>query len=77
MIEDEGRTDWYRFEFRETSPKLVFFQIELTERDQIPVNITVHRVKDGKLEEFFRARIRLRCLMKCRRCPGISLRLVC
>jgi hypothetical protein len=53
IVEDPNRTDWYRFEFRETSPKLVFFQIELTERDQIPVNVTVHRVKDGKLEEFF------------------------
>ena len=56
MIEDPNRTDWYRFEFRETAPKLVFFQIELTERDQIPVNVTVHRVKDGKLEEYLRRR---------------------
>ena len=31
----------------------MFFQIELTERDQIPVNVSVHRVKDGKLEEFY------------------------
>ena len=43
VVEDPNRTDWYRFEFRETSPKLVFFQIELMERDQIPVNVTVHR----------------------------------
>ena len=32
-----NRTDWYRFEFAGATPKLVFFQIDLMERDQIPV----------------------------------------
>jgi hypothetical protein len=50
---EESRTDWYRFEFRADSPKLVFFQVELTERDQIPVNVTVHRLQNGRLEEYF------------------------
>lgn len=51
--ENTGGLDWYRFDFKGAAPKLVFFQIELLDRDQIPVNITVHRMKDGKLEEFY------------------------
>ncbi len=34
-------------------PKLVFFQIDLMERDQIPVNVSIFRLKDGKLEEYY------------------------
>lgn len=50
---DPDHVDWYRFDFQQSSPKLVFFQVELTERDQIPVNITLHRAVNGKLEEFY------------------------
>jgi hypothetical protein len=53
VAEDATRTDWYRFEFREPTPKLAFFLVELTERDQIPVSVTVHRLTDGKLQEYF------------------------
>ena len=53
MVEDPNGTDWYRFEFRGPAPKLVFFQIELMERDQLPVNVSVYRVKDGKPVEYF------------------------
>ena len=53
VIRDANRTDWYRIHFAGPDPKLVFFQIELTERDQVPVDVSVHRVVDGKLEEFF------------------------
>ncbi|MBC8165698.1 MAG: hypothetical protein H7Y20_07490, partial [Bryobacteraceae bacterium] len=52
-FEDPNRTDWYRFEFNETTPKLVFFQVELTERDQIPVNVSVYRLNDGKPAEYY------------------------
>ena len=38
---------------REPRPKLVFFQIELTERDQVPVDVAVFRVVDGKLKEYY------------------------
>jgi hypothetical protein len=50
---DAAPADWYRFEFRESSPKLVHIQVDLTERDQIPVHVTLHRVKDAKLEEYY------------------------
>jgi hypothetical protein len=46
-------TDWYRIEFASAVPKLVFFQVELMERDQIPVNVSVHRMVNDKLEEYF------------------------
>jgi Squalene-hopene cyclase C-terminal domain len=51
-VEAPNGTDWYRFEFSATGPKLVFFQIELMERDQLPVNVSVYLVKDGKLAEY-------------------------
>ena len=44
----EQAQDWFRFEFNETKPKLVFFQIELMERDQIPADVAVYRVVNGK-----------------------------
>ncbi|MGO9259796.1 MAG: HEAT repeat domain-containing protein [Bryobacteraceae bacterium] len=47
-----GPADWYRFDF-DGGPKLVFFQIELTDRDQIPVDVRVYRSVGGKLEEYF------------------------
>jgi hypothetical protein len=52
-VESPSATDWYRFEFDGLKPKLVFFQVELTDRDQIPVSVTIHRVANGKLEEFY------------------------
>jgi len=44
--------DWYSFHFDGGKPQLVFFQIELTDRDSVPVDVAVFRVKNGKLEEF-------------------------
>jgi hypothetical protein len=48
-----GEQDWYRVDFQEKSPKLVFFQIELTERDHLPVDVSVYRIKDGKAVIYF------------------------
>jgi Squalene-hopene cyclase C-terminal domain len=45
--------DWYKFEFASDKPKLVFFQIDLMERDQIPVDLRVYRVVNGKIEEYY------------------------
>lgn len=44
----EQAPDWFRFEFAGDRPKLVFFQLDLTERDNIPADVAVFRVKDGK-----------------------------
>jgi hypothetical protein len=53
MVQDPNGTDWYRFDFAGDKPKLVFFQIELMERDQVPVDVSIFRVKDGKLQEYY------------------------
>ncbi len=52
-IEDMAGLDWYKFEFAGDAPKLVFFQVDLMERDQIPVNISIYRMANGALKEFF------------------------
>ena len=46
-------TDWYEFEFTSGTPKLVFFQVDLIERDQIPVNVAVYRLVNGEAQEYF------------------------
>jgi hypothetical protein len=48
LVDDPVRTDWYKLDFTGSKPKLVFFQIELMERDQIPPDVSVYRLKDGK-----------------------------
>ena len=52
-VEETSNTDWYKFDFPGDKPRLVFFQIELMERDQTPVDVSIFRVKDGKLAEFY------------------------
>ena len=49
---DARGEDWYRFRFDAAKPKLVFFQLEQTDRDDLPVDVSVFRVKDGKVEEY-------------------------
>ena len=46
----EGNTgvDWFRFEFTEARPKLVLFQVDLLDRDNIPVDVAVFRVQRGR-----------------------------
>ena len=48
-----GLLDWYSFEFSSDKPKLVFFQVDLMERDQIPVDVRVYRIVNGKPEEYY------------------------
>ncbi len=51
--EDATGTDWYKFEFTGAQPKLVFVQADLTERDQLPMNVSLFRMTGGKLQEYF------------------------
>jgi len=48
-----GAPHWFRFDFDGRAPKLVFFQIDLMERDNIPVDIAVYRVRDGKPTPYY------------------------
>ena len=52
-VSDPLGVDWYKFEFPGGAPKLVFFQLDLMERDQVPVNVSVYRVVNGELKEYF------------------------
>src|SRR5258708_1333621 len=52
-IEATAGLDWYKFEFAADTPKLVFFQVDLMERDQIPANVSIYRMADGALKEYF------------------------
>lgn len=52
VVAGEGGLDWFRFEFNQDRPRLVFFQLELMERDNIPVDVSVYRVADGQAKEF-------------------------
>jgi hypothetical protein len=47
---------WYRFRFNESRPKLVFFQLELMDRDGLPADVDVFRAANGKIEEFHDSR---------------------
>ncbi len=44
--------DWYRFQYDTPQPQLVFFQVELMDRDDVPVDVSLFRVVDGKPAEF-------------------------
>ncbi len=48
----EQAQDWFKFEFGGAKPKLVFFQLDLAERDNVPADVAVFRVKDGKAIPF-------------------------
>ena len=52
-IENPAGVDWYKIEFSGEAPKLVFFQVDLMERDQIPVTVSVYRLVGGQPKEYF------------------------
>jgi hypothetical protein len=51
-IESNPHQDWFRFDWRGPKPQLVYFSLELLDRDNIPVDVSLHRVVAGKLQEF-------------------------
>jgi hypothetical protein len=53
ILDRSATADWYKIDFSADTPKLVFFQVDLTERDQIPVKVAVYRAAGGKLQEYF------------------------
>jgi len=55
QIVNEARAeDWYRFQFEALSPKLVFFQLELMDRDDLPVDVSVFQERNGSVEEYLK-----------------------
>jgi hypothetical protein len=51
-IEGQQAENWYKFRFDGKKPKLVFFQLELMDRDDLPADVSVFRLADGKIGEF-------------------------
>lgn len=49
---DARGEDWYRFRFEGPRPKLVFFQLELMDRDDLPVDVSVFRASGSGIEEY-------------------------
>ena len=56
IVADPGGEHWYRFHFNEPQPKLIYFQVELMDRDAIPADVSIFRMAQGKLEEFLDSR---------------------
>ena len=41
--------DWYRLEIQDPRPLLVFFEIDILDRDNIPVDVSVYRLENGNI----------------------------
>lgn len=48
----EGGADWFKFSFTEDTPKLVHFEIDLLERDNIPVDVSVFTVENNQSKPY-------------------------
>ncbi|HEY3130549.1 MAG TPA: HEAT repeat domain-containing protein [Acidobacteriota bacterium] len=48
----ERGEDWFRFEFAGQKPQLAFFNIDLDERDNIPCDVSVYRIENGRLHPY-------------------------
>lgn len=44
--------DWFRFELPAGPPKLLHLALDVPDRDNIPVDVSLHRVVNGKLVEY-------------------------
>jgi hypothetical protein len=44
--------DWYKFHFEGAGSKLVFFQVEMMDREDLPVDVAIYRVENGNVEPF-------------------------
>jgi len=54
VVADPRAEDWYRFPYDGAKPQLVFFQLELMDRDDLPVDVAVFQMHGGKLEEYLK-----------------------
>src|SRR5262249_54629135 len=44
----EGGVDWFKFTYEGDDPKLVHFGLDLLERDNIPVDVSIFTVENGE-----------------------------
>jgi HEAT repeat protein/squalene-hopene cyclase-like protein len=50
----EGGVDWFKFRYEGDGPKLVHFELDLLERDNIPVDVSVFTVENGEAKNYER-----------------------
>ncbi|MGH9856142.1 MAG: hypothetical protein ACREBD_40430, partial [Blastocatellia bacterium] len=50
----EGGVDWFKFTYDGDEPKLVHFELDLLERDNIPVDVSVFTVENGEAKSYER-----------------------
>jgi hypothetical protein len=50
----EGGIDWFRFTYDGEQPKLVHFELDLLERDNIPVDVSIFTVENGEAKAYER-----------------------
>jgi hypothetical protein len=48
----EGGVDWFKFTFTGDRPQLVYFQVDLLERDNIPVDISVYTIEQNEAKAY-------------------------
>ena len=48
----QGGADWFKFNFTEATPKLVHFEIDLLERDNIPVDVSVFTIQNNQAKPY-------------------------
>ncbi len=48
----EGGADWFKFTFTEDTPKLVHFEIDLLERDNIPVDVSLFTIENNQAKPY-------------------------
>ncbi len=70
-VSDPAGEHWYRFAFDSPRPKLVFFQVELMDRDDLPVDVSIFRIRGRQSRRSIRrARIRWRNPHEVQALPG-------
>ena len=50
----EGGVDWFKFTYEGAEPKLVHFELDLLERDNIPVDVSIFTVENGEAKSYER-----------------------
>ncbi|MFN0110383.1 MAG: HEAT repeat domain-containing protein [Blastocatellia bacterium] len=48
----EGGVDWFKFSYNNDQPKLVHFELDLPERDNLPVDVSIFKVVGGEAKAY-------------------------
>jgi hypothetical protein len=48
----EGGVDWFKFKYDGDAPRLVHFELDLPERDNLPVDVSIFKVENGEAKPY-------------------------